>query len=128
MVRHLCDEKFSGPQAAREIHENDVDSIKANLIKYFNTRMSKWESSTNNEIKNILKQENLDYINDYLDEAILQWLNKKDRYQNLYYKKHGERDYLYNEEGDLSDNEDTSHWNISGSLRVIEPNSVIKIK
>ena len=97
-------------------------------MRYFNERIAKWETSDDIEIKNILKEENLNYIEKYIDKAIHQWLTLKGNCGVLHYKKWQQRDYLYNEGGDLSENEDTSNWSISGSLRVIEPNSVIKIK
>ena len=128
MVRHLCDEKFANTNGAGAINESDVSATKTSLMSYFRERISKWETSDDIEIKNILKEENLNYITTYIDVALNQWLAKKNKSGNLHYKKWKDRDYLYNEEGDLSDNADTSHWGISGSLRVIEPNSVIKIK
>jgi hypothetical protein len=128
MIRHLCDEKFADTNGAGSINVNDVTTIKASLMKYFNKRIAKWESSDDIEIKNILKEGNLNYIEEYIDIAIHQWLTLKGNSGDLHYKKWRQRDYLYNEGGDLSENEDTSHWSISGSLRVIEPNSVIKIK
>jgi len=128
MVRHLCDEKFADTNGAGTINESDVSTIKTSLMSYFKERISKWETSDDIDIKNILKEENLIYISEYIDIALQQWLTLKDKSGSLRYKKYQQRDYLYNEEGDLSDNEDTSHWKISGSLRVIEPNSVIKIK
>ena len=128
MLRHLCDEKFADTNGAGAINGNDVTTIKASLMKYFNKRIAKWETSDDIEIKNILKEENLNYISEYIDLAIHQWLTLKGNSGNLHYKKWQQRDYLYNEGGDLSENDDTSNWSISGSLRVIEPNSVIKIK
>jgi hypothetical protein len=128
MVRHLCDEKFADTNGADAINERDVSTLKTSLMSYFEKRISKWETSDDIDIKNILKEENLKYMSEYIDKALYQWLTLKDKSGSLRYKKYQQREYLYNEEGDLSDNEDTSHWSISGSLRVIEPNSVIKIK
>ena len=128
MVRHLFDDKLSDISAAGNIKEDDIDTLKDGLMKYFNDRVSKWENISDIDIKNILKEEDLNYISEYIDIALQQWLSKaKLENHKLRYKKYQERAYLFNEEGDLSDNEDTSHWNMSGSLRVIEPNSVIKI-
>lgn len=129
IVRHLYGDKFSDMNAAGNINEVDIISIKERLMRHFEDRISKWESAEDVDVRNILKEENLNYISEYIDIALRQWRDKAVlENNNLRYKKHRERAYLYNEEGDLSDNEATSHWNISGSLRVIEPNSVIKIK
>ena len=98
-------------------------------MDYFKKRKEKWDQTENNEIQNLLKNENIKYISKYIDIALNQWFNKKNNTENnLYYKKWNDRAYLFNEVGDLSDNSDNTHWSISGSLRVIEPNSVIKIK
>ena len=128
MVRHLCDEKFANIDGAGRINESDLGALKKNLMSYFKERISKWETSDDIDIKNILKRENLNYISEYINVALQQWLTLKGESISLRYKKYKQKDYLYNEEGDLSDNDNKSHWGISGSLRVIEPNSVIKIK
>ena len=124
MVRHEFKE-LAENSSAKNINSDLCERIKRNAIKYF-TNLAKSYSVLNGQLKEILKDEDVKFIEEYIDEALQVWLDKKDTLE-AYNKHKNEIASLYTPIDSYEETRAESKWVVATSLRVIPQESVIKI-
>lgn len=138
MIRHTRDE-FTNRKSAKDIANLSNDDIKEfinDLMSYFELKKSKLDSF-DSLIQNLLKEENVNQMKEWLTEALYEWKNREDELDNrtdLVFSRATNRanqqrrqEQLY---VDIDAYEGTIHskkWQVPMSLRVIEPEAAIKI-
>jgi hypothetical protein len=133
IVRHFFEE-FANRSSARDITEDKVEDIVNRCMSYFEARQKRLKSKTDKEIKKLLSRTDLDYIKEWIQIAIQDWLNGKNKADdlNLVFKNanagkaDGEVD-LYSPINNLNIKEYQIKWQVAMSLRNIEPTAVIHI-
>lgn len=124
MVRHEFEE-LAENSSAKNINSDLCERIKRNTIKYF-TNLAKSYSVLNGQLKEILKDEDVKFIEEYIGEALQVWLDKKDTLE-AYNKHKNEIASLYTPIDSYEETRAESKWVVATSLRVIPQESVIKI-
>lgn len=135
VIRHKINNRQDNKQAAN-LAEEDVERIVEYLMKDFERRY-KQNSAISNEDKELegqLKQifPDLQVVRASIDAAILQWKDKSDQAQELWfyndnqYNPHDE--VLYTETEDYEDETEDSLWTVPNSLRIVEQETVLRIQ
>lgn len=132
MIRHTRNE-FTNRKTADAIKNLSDDEIKGlinELMDYFELKKNKLDSF-DSLIQNLLKEENLDQIKEWLAIALDEWkvLNDglDDQTELVFTRARNNQKQLY---VDIDAYEGTIHskkWQVPMSLRVIEPEAAIKI-
>ncbi len=138
IIRHMIPQ-FADRNSASEIanlDQNEINDIVRRLTEYFERReqlLSQLDIS--DQIKNLLKPENLVNITDWAHSAITEWRAKGIKVQddsgqlvfNNKASKVTNQEQLYIDVDEYQDNFESDKWQIPQSLRVIEPEAVVKI-
>jgi len=136
MIRHTT--RFTERLAASDISsisENELSNIVSDLTSYFEARKIRM-SGYDNLISNLLKQENLDHIKRWIEEAFAEWKKESNRnlvdnktfvFNNKSAKSIPPQDQLYVDIEEYEGNIHSKKWQVPMSLRVIEPEAAIKI-
>ena len=135
IVRHFFVE-FANRNTANNITQMDVDLIKNRCISYFEIRQTRLEIHHNKAIRELLSENDLNYIREWIGSAISNWLNGKNISNaddlELVFKNanvgraDGEAD-LYSPLNNLNIKDYQQKWQVAMSLRNIEPTAVIHI-
>ncbi|HMK18320.1 MAG TPA: helicase-related protein [Chitinophagaceae bacterium] len=117
------------------ISDKELESIKTNLTKYFEVRKNRL-SESNQVIKNLLKDENVNQIKKWVGEALEEWKDESDKTRAegkaFVFNRKSTRaippqEQLYVDIEEYEGNIHSEKWQIPMSLRVIEPAAAIKI-
>jgi len=116
--------------------ENELISIISKLTDYFIKRKERL-SDFDKLINNLLKQENVDQIKKWIEEAFDEWKKLEESLDNstdlVFNRKKNSAKQQKNQEQlyvDIEEYEGNIHskkWQVPMSLRVIEPEAAIKI-
>jgi hypothetical protein len=141
MVRHKT--QFTNRDSATNISSYDQDRINemvSLLTDYFeNRRLALNSSMVDDQVKNLLKPENIDIIKDWIREAIVEWKNYEQEIDGsnkvlVFNNKrkvtppNREQEQLYVAIEEYEGNIHSDKWQVPMSLRVIEPEASVKIK
>lgn len=136
IIRHKT--KFTNRESAGEIStisESELKAIISKIINYFENRRNRM-SNYDTLISNLLKQENLDQIKNWIIEAFNEWKaesnkhladNKEFVFNNKKSKKDTVVEQLYVDIEEYEGNIHSKKWQVPMSLRVIEQEAAIKI-
>lgn len=137
VIRHL-DHRFVERNSAEQIAKLTSDGLKqiaANLSEYFKRRMMRL-NEYDQTIKNLLTATNLNHIENWFFEALLEWEkhyqkvkaeNKQLVFTNKSKLANIPQEQLYVDIDEYEGNIHSKKWQIPLSLRVIEPEAAIKI-
>ena len=135
IVRHFF-ENFSNRNDANNINQLDANLIIDFCNTYFQKRYDRLLTHKDNSIRELLSITDLDYIKEWIKSAIDSWLNGKNISNkdglNLVFKNanigrsNGEAD-LYSPLNNLNIKDYQQKWQVSMSLRNIEPTAVIHV-
>ena len=123
IVRHKIEE-LSGNTAAKKITTQLSDSIRTDAVEYF-TELAKSFSDLDGQLKEILKAEDVQFIDEFIKAALSDWLKNKDKIEG--YTNRDESKALYTPIDSYEETRFESKWVVPTSLRVIPQESVIKI-
>jgi hypothetical protein len=135
IVRHFFVE-FANRNTANNITQLDVSLIINRCISYFEFRQSRLAINPDKTIRELLSENDLNYIREWIESAISNWLNGKNISNaddlELVFKNanvgraDGEAD-LYSSLNNLNIKDYQKKWQVAMSLRNIEPTAVIHI-
>ena len=97
-----------------------------NQIGQIGVWIQQHKQKENGQLKEILKDEDVKFIEEYIGEALQVWLDKKDTLE-AYNKHKNEIASLYTPIDSYEETRAESKWVVATSLRVIPQESVIKI-
>ena len=135
IVRHFFVE-FANRNTANNITQMNIDLIKNRCISYFEVRQTRLAIHPDKAIRELLLENDLNYIREWIGSAISNWLNGKiisnaDDLELVFKNANvgradGEAD-LYSPLNNLNIKEYQQKWKVAMSLRNIEPTAVIHI-
>src|SRR5690606_31295524 len=137
MIRHTTN--FTERESAStisSISEEELSRIISELTSYFSKRKERL-SDFDKLINNLLKQENITQIKQWIEEAFEEWKSLNGNLDNttdlvFNRKKNGanqarKQEQLYVDLEEYEGNIHSKKWQVPMSLRVIEPEAAIKI-
>ncbi len=136
MIRHTT--IFTERNAARNISSisnNELLLIISDLIDYFTKRKERL-NDYDKLINNLLKEENVNQIRQWIEEAFKEWKdlsnkvlsdNKRFVFNNKSARSNPPQEQLYVDIEEYEGNIHSKKWQVPMSLRVIEPEAAIKI-
>lgn len=112
--------------------DQEVKDLINSFIDYFENRKERLQmSSVLATIKNLLKEDNIDSIRNWIEEAILEWQcfvrNNSRNSQVVFSRVVNSQEQLYVDIDEYQENIQRGKWKIPMSLRVIEPSAGLKI-
>jgi hypothetical protein len=135
IVRHFFVE-FANRSSANNITQVYVDLIINRCISYFELRQSRLSIHPDKTIRELLSENDLNYIREWIESAFSNWLDGKNISNadglELVFKNanlgrtDGEAD-LYSPLNNLNIKDYQKKWQVAMSLRNIEPTAVIHI-
>lgn len=138
MIRHTT--RFNNRRSAGDIgqlSDGDIFSLIGNLTSYFEKRCDRLQGSqVDSLIKNMLQQNNVESIQKWITDAINEWqlLSEKTSSEGkvLVFKDKKQatppQEQLYVDIEEYEGNMHSEKWQVPMSLRVIEPEAILKIK
>lgn len=134
IIRHLY-KRFADRKDAKLMSNDVAIDLKKELKEYFKKRYARTQSLDPSEHaleREILTKEQLDYINQWIDESLDQWVEKADEYKDslVYYaagRKATEEVSLLVSTDDYAEQKAASKWVVPSALRLVEPESVLHI-
>ena len=136
MLRHRT--RFTERDSAKDIStmsETDLADIISDLTDYFEKRKVRM-NNYDTLISNLLKEENVEQIKKWINEAFSEWQKESNKnlaehkdfvFNNKKNKKDTVVEQLYVDIEEYEGNIHSKKWQVPMSLRVIEPESAIKI-
>lgn len=137
MIRHTT--RFTERESANAISsitKDELSQIISEVTDYFDKRKERL-SNFDKLINNLLKQENVTQIKQWIEEAFEEWKELKDKLDDttdLFFnrKRNGanqarKQEQLYVDLEEYEGNIHSKKWQVPMSLRVIEPEAAIKI-
>lgn len=136
MIRHTT--RFTERDSAKDIStmsETDLSDIISDLTAYFEKRKIRM-NTYDTLISNLLKEENVEQIKRWINEAFTEWLEESNKnltdhkdfvFNNKKNKKDTFVEQLYVDIEEYEGNIHSKKWQVPMSLRVIEPEAAIKI-
>lgn len=136
MIRHTT--RFTERDSANNISSipnNELSLIISKLTDYFGKRKERL-SNFDKLISNLLKQENVDQIKQWIEEAFIEWKEKSNKvlsdnktlvFNNKPARTTTPQEQLYVDIEEYEGNIHSKKWQVPMSLRVIEPEAAIKI-
>ncbi len=136
MIRH--NPRFTERDSASDISSitnDELSLIISELTDYFHKRKEKL-SEFDKMINNLLKQENVKYIKQWIEEAFSEWKEKSNKvksenrkfvFNNKATNSNSPQEQLYVDIDEYEGNINSKKWQVPMSLRVIEPEAAIKI-
>ena len=113
---------------AQQINRVDANKIKQEVMDYFQKRLLEYKKpSFPVELKGLLTDDAMKEIEDYLDEAIEQWLLKKQSSVSGLYYDWDRADSLFVSVDAYEEEKNKSAWVVQSSLRIIPVESVVSI-
>ncbi|MBK8635176.1 MAG: helicase [Saprospiraceae bacterium] len=136
MIRHttIFTERVSASEIST-ISETEISNIVSDLTSYFEERKIRM-SGYDNLISNLLKQENIVQIKNWIEDAFLEWKEESDKnfadnktfvFNNKSARTTPPQEQLYVDIEEYVGNIHSKKWQVPMSLRVIEPEAAIKI-
>jgi len=135
IVRHFFSE-FANRNTANNINQTDIERVVNRCISYFERRQNRLAINPDKAIRELLSEEDLSYINKWIESAISNWLIGKEKASienlNLVFKNanvgnaSGEID-LFSPLNNLNIKDYQEKWQVAMSLRNIEPTASIHI-
>ncbi len=129
IVRHSFIE-LADRTSAKNITKNSYkENIRNKVIEYFNNRYKRTKELDTIE-KGLLTEELKKYIIKYVDQALDQWEDIARSTENLVYSKNlfnKSEPALFTTPSDYEDTKNNSFWTVPQSLRIVEPEAVLKI-
>ena len=119
---------------------NNAQQVKDDLKKYFLDRKNETQRITNKDpeletmLRNLLDDDMNQVIDCFIDDAILQWKDLANGNAELWYYKdsqylNGHNPlFLFSETEEYDDTRGDSYWTVPDSLRIVEPEAVLKIQ
>lgn len=139
MLRHRT--RFVNRESAEQICQLSTEELQflvSQLTNYFAERCNRLQSSqADNHIKYILKHADVQLIRDWIERAIEEWReyahNAREERKTLVFQNRSKRrlspqEQLYVDVEEYEDNIHSYKWQIPMSLRVLDPEAVLKIK
>ncbi len=136
MLRHTTE--FVNRNSAINITSENVPALTAAFVTYFQHRYERLNSALVDPLlKNLLKQENVNLIDEWVKGALQDWLCLRNKahaegrglvFNNARIAQDLLQEQLYIDIDEYQGNIHSSKWQVPMSLRVIEPGAVIKIK
>lgn len=134
IIRHLY-KKLADRKDAKNMSDIMVAELKRELKIYFDERYSRTRALDPSEHvleREILTKELLDYIYQWIDESLDQWVEMADKFKNslVYYaagRRSSEEVSLLISTDDYIERKAASKWVVPSALRLIEPESVLHI-
>lgn len=136
MIRHTT--RFTERVSASEISsipETELSDIVSDLTSYFEGRKKRM-SGYDNLISNLLKQENIVQIKNWIEDAFSEWKEESNKnladnktfvFNNKSARSTPPQEQLYVDIEEYEGNIHSKKWQVPMSLRVIEPEGAIKI-
>ncbi|HML66462.1 MAG TPA: helicase-related protein [Dysgonomonas sp.] len=136
MIRHTT--RFTERNSAGNISsipDNELCLIISGLTYYFEKRKERL-SEFGKLINNLLKQENVDQIKEWIEEAFMEWKEESNKvlsenkdfvFNNKSPHSTPPQEQLYVDIEEYEGNIHSEKWQVPMSLRVIEPEAAIKI-
>ena len=136
MLRHRT--RFTERDSAKDISkmsETDLSDIISDLTDYFEKRKVRM-STYDTLISNLLKNENVEQIKGWIQEAFYEWKQESNRtladnksfvFNNKSARSIPPQEQLYVDIEEYEGNIHSKKWQVPMSLRVIEPEAAIKI-
>lgn len=136
MLRHRT--RFTERDSAKDISkisETDLSDIISELTDYFEKRKVRM-NSYDTLIRNLLKNENVEQIKRWIQEAFSEWQEESNRiladnktfvFNNKSARSTPPQEQLYVDIEEYEGNIHSKKWQVPMSLRVIEPEAAIKI-
>lgn len=136
MIRHTT--RFTERNSAgniSSISDKELSLIISRLFGYFEKRKNRL-SNAEKYISNLLKQENVDQIGQWINEAFREWKNESNKvlsddkifvFNNKSLRAIPPQEQLYVDIEEYEGNIHSKKWQVPMSLRVIEPEAAIKI-
>lgn len=113
---------------AQQINQTDAKKIKQDVLDYFQNRLLEYKKpSFPTELKGLLTDDSMKEIEQYVDEAISQWLDKKQSSVNGLYYDWDRADSLFVSVDAYEEEKNSSSWVVQSSLRIIPVESVVSI-
>jgi hypothetical protein len=137
MIRHNT-KRFTERNSASDISsitDDELSSIVSELTNYFGKRKERL-ADFDKLINNLLKQENVKQIKQWIEKAFSEWIeesnkvqseNKKFVFNNKANRSTPAQEQLYVDIEEYEGNIHSKKWQVPMSLRVIEPEAAIKI-
>ena len=111
---------------ATNITPTIADNIKSSVYNYFKTRLAKVPSTAPLQISEILTPKALTEIQNYLEEAFKEWLDKKAKGESQYF--HWDRKpSLFVPIDAYEEEKNKSNWVVQSSVRIIESESILSV-
>jgi superfamily II DNA/RNA helicase len=136
MIRHTT--RFTERNSASNISsipDNELSLIISELTDYFGKRKDRL-SNYNKSINNLLKQENVDQIKQWIEDAFSEWKKESNKvlsdnktfvFNNKSVRANPPQEQLYVDIEEYEGNIHSKKWQVPMSLRVIEPEAAVKI-
>ncbi|MCQ2113559.1 MAG: helicase [Bacteroidaceae bacterium] len=129
IVRHTFIELADRTGAKKIIDDNNKQEIRNIVIDYFTQRYERTRKLETIE-KGLLTEELKEYIIKYVDQALEQWVDVARSTEDLVYSKNLFKKSelaLFTTPSDYEDTKNKSFWTVPQSLRIVEPEAVLKI-
>lgn len=134
IIRHLY-KRFTDRKNAKQMSNDAAINLKEELKDYFKERYDRTQSLDPEKYaleRELLTKEHLDYIYQWIDESLNQWVDKADEYKDslVYYaagRKSTEEVSLLVSTDDYAELKAVSKWVVPSALRLVEPESVLHI-
>lgn len=137
MIRHTTRWFIERDSASNisSITDNELSSIVAELTDYFERRKERL-FDFDKLINNLLKQENVKQIKQWIEEAFNEWKEESNKarsenkdfvFNNKSLRSASPQEQLYVDIEEYKENIHSKKWQVPMSLRVIEPEAAIKI-
>lgn len=117
---------------------NNAQQVIDELKAYFEDRKNTTQSITNADseletmLQNLIDDDMFQVVSTYIETAIRQWEVLANNHQDLWYyndnphQRHD--DTLFTETEEYDDTRSDSYWTVPNSLRIVEPEAVLKIQ
>lgn len=134
IIRHLY-KKLADRKDAKMMSDTIATDLKRELKVYFKDRYTRTQAldlSAHALEREIMTKEQLDYIYQWIDESLDQWVEKADEFRSslVYYaagKRESEEVSLLISTDDYTEQKAASKWVVPSALRLVEPESVLHI-
>ena len=134
IIRHLYN-NLADRKDAKQMSDVIASELRVKLKAYFNERYERTQSlnPTEHELeRELITKEQLEYIYKWIDESLLQWVEKAEKYgTSLVYYAAGRNEAnevsLLASTDDYAEQKNANKWVVPSALRLVEPESVLHI-
>lgn len=129
IIRHSFRE-LADRNGAASIKERDLKAQIVNKVsQYFDKRFARTSILDSTLEQGLLTEDLKEYIIHFVDEAVTQWNELANAYDNLVYSKNNRtlEPALFTTPSDYDETKNDSFWTVPQSLRIVEPEAVLHI-